>query len=98
MSGCPLLCTYCPQDKFKENYAGDKYLSLENLNLVLEKIPRRVRIDFSGMSEPWANPQCTEMLESTLARGFPIAIYTTLYGMKDPERVVEIIQKHEHQV
>ena len=98
MAGCPLMCTYCPQDKLKKSYSGDKYLSLENFRRILEKVPPHVRIDFSGMSEPWANPACSEMLELTLMRGYRVTIYTTLYGMEDPERVAALIVEHAPQI
>lgn len=101
MAGCPLLCTFCPQDRLKSAYGkGDKYLGLERFKAVLQKIPRRVQIDFSGMSEPWANPEATAMLEHCLGRGYSIAVYTTLYGMArdDAERVIELLGAHRDRV
>ena len=44
-----------------------------------------MRIDFSGMAEPWANPDCTRMLRYTLESGFKVAVYTTLYGITETE-------------
>ena len=69
--GCPLMCTFCPQDALKKSYAGgsDKYLSLETFATVLDKVPEHVQLDFSGMSEPWANPDATRMVELALQRG-----------------------------
>src|SRR5262245_40530337 len=98
MSGCPLLCTYCPQDKFKANYHGEKYLSLEDLKKVIDKMPAHVHVEYSVMADPWANPACTDMLEYTLKKGFRVAVYTTLYGMKDPERVASLLLEHGPQV
>ena len=95
MIGCPILCSFCPQDKLVKNYTGDKYLSLKNYQLMLSKIPKNVRIDFSGMSEPWANKECTDMLEHTLENGYEVAIYSTLYGMNKEiaERVHSLLLK-----
>lgn len=99
MIGCPLMCTFCPQDNLRTTY-GDKtkYMQPMDLMTVLAKLPKDTRIDFSGMSEPWANPECTMMLEMVLYLGFDVAIYTTLYGMKDPERVKKALETHKSQV
>jgi hypothetical protein len=38
------------------------------------------------------------MLEMVLYMGFKVAIYTTLYGMTDPERVKKVIESHPKQI
>jgi hypothetical protein len=99
MIGCPLMCTFCPQDSLRTNYGKDtKYMQPMDLLTVLSKLPKDTRIDFSGMSEPWANPECTTMLEMVLYMGFKIAIYTTLYGMTEPERIKKVLEAHPSQV
>ena len=99
MIGCPLMCTFCPQDNLRTQYGKDaKYLQPMDLMTVLAKLPKNTRIDFSGMSEPWANPACTAMLEMVLYMGFRVAIYTTLYGMTDPEKVRKVLEEHPNQV
>ena len=99
MVGCPLMCTFCPQESLRNSYGNsEKYLQPRDLVTVLSKLPKDTRIDFSGMSEPWANPHCTEMLETVLYMGFDVAIYTTLYGMDDPERVKKALESHPNQV
>jgi organic radical activating enzyme len=101
MIGCPLMCTFCPQDALRDASKGDeKYLSFKNFKLIIDKVPKHVRIDFSGMSEPWANPECTDMLRYTLENGYKVAIYTTLYGIKSEEvsEVIELIQSHANQI
>ena len=99
MIGCPLMCTFCPQDNLRTQYGTDtKYMQPVDLMKVLTKIPKNTRIDFSGMSEPWANPSCTAMLETVLYMGFKVAIYTTLYGMTDPENVRKVLESHPDQV
>ena len=99
MIGCPLMCSFCPQDNLRESYGKDtKYMSQVDLTRMLVKLPKNTRIDFSGMSEPWANPSCTSMLEEVLYMGFKVAIYTTLYGMEDPERVKKVIEAHKDQI
>lgn len=99
MIGCPLMCTFCPQDNLRTEYgSGTKYMQPMDLMTVLTKLPKNTRIDFSGMSEPWANPECTMMLEMVLYMGFNVAIYTTLYGMNDPVRVKKVLESHPNQV
>lgn len=99
MVGCPLMCTICPQDKLRSIYAErDKYLSLENFKLVIDKLPADVKIIFAGYSEAWANPAATDMLEYALIKNHTISVFTTLYGMADPERVVNLLTIHRSQV
>jgi hypothetical protein len=99
MIGCPLMCTFCPQDNLRTEYGeGTKYMQPMDLMTVLAKLPKNTRIDFSGMSEPWANPACTAMLEMVLYMGFNVAIYTTLYGMTEPEKVRTALETHPDQV
>ena len=102
MIGCPQLCTFCPQEELKSIYSKneDKYLSLENFKKYLKKIPLKVSIHFSGMSEPWANPKATDMLEHTLKQGYTVAIYSTLVGMKeeDADRVVRLLKNFSIQI
>lgn len=101
MVGCPLKCTFCPQDRLRGIYGKNtKYLSLDAFHTILNKVPKHVRIDFSGMAEPWANPDATAMLRHTLASGYAVAIYTTLYDMEpaDREMVVDLLRRHAAQI
>ncbi len=106
MIGCPLMCTFCPQDNLREAYGKDtndkdkKYMSLSDLEVILDKLPITTRIDFSGMSEPWANPDCTDMLRMTLEKGFTVAVFSTLYGMRAEEvdTVVGLLETYNKQI
>lgn len=108
MLGCPLMCTFCPQPRLKRKYEKNndlrekesKYMTLENFRLILSKTPKHVRIDFSGMAEPWANPDCTEMLRIALESGYTVAVFSTLYGMseQDADLVVELLRKYREQI
>jgi len=81
MIGCPLMCNYCPQDSLRDAYGDDvKYMSLDDFKTVIDKVPLNVRLDFSGQAEPWVNPDCTDMVEYALEKGFRLAIFTTLYN------------------
>ncbi len=101
MIGCPVLCTFCPQENLREQMKGkEKYLTLDNFKTILSKIPKHVRIDFSGTSEPWANPECTSILLHTLKSGYDVVIYTTLYGLSTEEasNVIKIIKEYRLQI
>lgn len=100
MIGCPMQCTFCPQDKLAANYPADavRALSFDSFKAILAKVPPHVRIDFSGMAEPWANRFATEMLAYALVKGFNVAIYTTLQGMRDPELVTNLLKRYDNQV
>jgi len=103
MIGCPLMCSFCPQTSLKSAYGKEavKYMSMETFEKCLSKIPISCQLDFAGMSEPWANPACTKMLQLTLECGYRTSIYTTLYGMSvsDAQFITqELLPKYEKQI
>lgn len=83
--GCKLACSYCPQDIFVKTYrtrSSKISLSLSDFQIVLDKLPSNVEIRFAGMSEPWLNSECTEMLLYAHQKGHKISVLTTLIGLK----------------
>jgi sulfatase maturation enzyme AslB (radical SAM superfamily) len=51
MVGCPLMCTFCPQDALKKSHPEntDKYLSLDNFKRIISKLsPQKVEIHYSA--------------------------------------------------
>lgn len=101
MIGCPLMCTYCPQDSLREAYGDDvKYMSLDDFKTVIDKVPTTVRLDFSGQAEPWVNPACTDMVEYALGKGFRLAIFTTLYNWDETtvHRMGELLLQYAKQI
>jgi sulfatase maturation enzyme AslB (radical SAM superfamily) len=102
MIGCPLMCTYCPQDKIKLSYDDDssKYMSLGALKKILSTVPISTEIIFAGYSEPWSNPQCSEFLSYVLKQGYFVSVYTTLYGMTkaDTNVVTSMLLKYKNQI
>ncbi|WFU40253.1 radical SAM protein [Bradyrhizobium sp. CB82] len=85
-TGCVVGCSYCPQDKFAERQrvvSHAKHLRLEDFKKCLARVPKAVDISFSGYSEAWLNPACTEMVEHAYEAGHSIRISTTLVGMKE---------------
>lgn len=87
--GCPIDCLDCPQALLKSKYTGKKYLDFDDYRLAVDKTPPGTRIDFSGMCEPFANHQCTDMILYAASKGYPLALYTTLQGatLEDYERL-----------
>jgi hypothetical protein len=92
--GCALACRFCPQDRLVKSYphGASRSLSLQEFTLVEAKLPARVRIDFSGMAEPWLNPDATAMAVHAFERGRKVAIYTTLQGMP-PDDAAMLIER-----
>jgi sulfatase maturation enzyme AslB (radical SAM superfamily) len=93
--GCKMRCKYCPQDKLMRTYAkrSDIYkMTFDIFKSCLDKIPPDVHIHFSGMAEPWLNPECTKMILYTHQQGYEISVYTTAVGMhKSDVKEIEFI-------
>jgi len=82
--GCKNNCVYCPQETFIKRYAERSnifQMSFDTFKTCIDKIPSDVIIEFSGMSEPWLNPECTKMLFYAHKKGHKIKVFTTLIGM-----------------
>jgi sulfatase maturation enzyme AslB (radical SAM superfamily) len=81
--GCSLACRFCPQERLARSYPPEqpRSLTLANFEAVLRNVPAHVRIDFSGMAEPWLNPDATAMAAHAFEHRPKVAIYTTLQGM-----------------
>jgi hypothetical protein len=97
--GCRNRCDYCPQDKLVRAYkdrGGATRMTPDAYQKMLSKIPAGTSIDFSGMAEPWLNPDCTEMILHTHERGYEIAVFTTAVGMSvaDVEKIKSIPFNH----
>lgn len=81
--GCPVRCCHCPQSVLLNAYRGaPRYMSLDTFCECVSRVPADLRIDFSGMAEPWLNPDCLAMLHFAAERGHRLAVFTTLLGMK----------------
>lgn len=82
--GCSNVCGYCPQDKLIAAYSKKskvRRMSFDAFKECIDKLPDSVNIHFSGMSEPWLNPDCTKMLLYAHQRGHQVRVFTTLVGM-----------------
>lgn len=76
----------------RSKYTGRRDLSLEDYKLAIDKVPSCVRIDFSGMCEPFANRACADMILYAAEKGHPLALYTTLQGatLEDYEKLKDV--------
>lgn len=89
-SGCVVDCAFCPQRTLvKANYEGDRILSLANFKMLIDKVPKEVRITFAGFTEPFLNKHCTDMVLYAHETGHPVSVFTTGVGMK-PEDVYRL--------
>ena len=96
--GCGVDCSYCPQDKIVGAYEkGDpRIMTVEVFKRVIDKIPPHVRIDFSGMAEPFQNKNCMDMIIHASEKTNPICIYSTLIGMTpaDAEALAILLERN----
>ncbi|HVP24240.1 MAG TPA: SPASM domain-containing protein [Conexivisphaerales archaeon] len=67
-------------------------LSLGDFAKTLSHVPTDVRIDFSGFSEPFLNPQAVDMVELAHDRGYDVSVISTLVGLKpsDVDRLARV--------
>jgi hypothetical protein len=89
---CAVACKICPQDKWKGVYKGKDRLTFADFCTLLENIPRDVRLDFSGFSEPFLNRDSSKMMLHAYRNGYRVVLYTTLLGFTpaDAEIIKEI--------
>lgn len=90
--GCPMNCDDCPQALLRSKYKGRKTMSFDDYKKAINKVPTNVRIDFSGMCEPFVNKSCADMILYAYEKGHPLALYTTLQGatIEDYERLKDV--------
>jgi hypothetical protein len=81
--GCPINCSTCPQAAILRAYRGrePREMAMENFRAVLDHTPSSVEISFAGVSEPFLNPRCLDMVEMASGRGHDVSIATTLVGL-----------------
>ncbi len=77
---CTNGCLFCPQKIINKKYEGNSTLSYDAFKTMLDKIPKNVRIDFSGMCEPFQNKEASRMMRLAYESEYKIVLYTTLNG------------------
>ena len=83
--GCPINCVDCPQALLRTKYCGWTMMDFNDYKKAIDKVPQHVRIDFSGMCEPFCNPFCADMTLYAAEKGHPLALYTTLQGATEED-------------
>jgi len=84
--GCANACHFCPQHLLSRSYKGkERMMTLTQFEQILQKIPKDVRVDFSGFVEPFFNPSCGRMIRKAKGEGYIVHLYTTLMGMTDDD-------------
>ena len=80
--GCKIACRSCPQAALQKAYGRTRSVTLTTSGFcqLLSNVNNDVMICFAGMSEPWGNPACTEMVKYAVKKGHPVSAYTTLTG------------------
>lgn len=95
MMGCRIAChKYCPQELIMANYTGKKVMTIEDFSKILAKLPKGLPITFSGLCEPFQNPETKDMIILAYERGHPIDVYSTLKGL-DMAMATELVDKVE---
>ena len=79
--GCQLDCLYCPQKLLlSKYYSADKNrknsLSFEDFKKALDKVEKNSSISFCGMSEPFHNQYCADMIVYTYKQGYKLSLLT----------------------
>lgn len=95
--GCKVNCRYCPQKVllgryFEKDKNRKHVMSLEDFKVFLRHTPEHCDFMFAGMSEPYLNPDCTEMLKLACEAGKNVSLYTTLEGItqKDVDEILKL--------
>lgn len=80
--GCSINCLkYCPQEKIIQSYKGNPLMTLDQFKDFMKTVPQNLPIFFSGLCEPFLNPQTTDMIMWAHHKGHPISIFSTLTGL-----------------
>lgn len=95
--GCANNCTYCPQELFLNSYfkaykKTTRKMSLEDFKRYLSKIPKHITITFSGMTEPFLNPEALDMVEYAVNEKYNVSVNTTLRNLskQDIDRLLKL--------
>ena len=92
---CPNQCIYCPQDILQKQYNKCRYLTFDTFRICLSKLPPKLRLHFSGFSEPFNNPDCCHMIKYAYEQEFEVCLYSTLIGLTaEALNVIKDIQFH----
>lgn len=66
---------------FENDPTRNAQLKFEDFKKALEQVKEGAEISFCGMSEPFHNRECADMIVYACNQGYKIALLTTLVGM-----------------
>ena len=94
--GCRLNCRFCPQDVmlrkyYENNKKRQRAMTVDDFKLILKHTPDDCIIDFSGMTEPFNNSDCLEMIKMACDAGRKVYLFTTLAEV-DEKTVDELLK------
>jgi Iron-sulfur cluster-binding domain len=95
--GCTVNCErYCSWKITAEHYDSNiTLLSTEAFAKFLSTVPLDTLLIFAGVSEPFLNPACTDMILHAHRMGYRIRVFTTLTGLKREDAVRLVIVPFE---
>ena len=70
-----------------KKYRGERILTLGKFIDILDKLPNRIPINFSGVCEPFSNPYTTDMILYAHKKGHLIIVFSTLVGLKSSDAI-----------
>ncbi len=95
--GCKVNCKFCPQNVlmnayFKKDKKRKSIMSVDDFRVILNHTPSNCGIMFAGMSEPFLNPDCIDLIRIACDAKRNVRLYTTLEGAtdKDIETIVNL--------
>jgi hypothetical protein len=66
-------------------------MTFEVFKECVDKVPKTVRIGFGGLSEPFQNPRCLDMIAYVKKMGYEVTVYSTLARLTE-EGVVKLFK------
>ena len=97
--GCVVDCVFCPQRTLQKIWDSkhftshkERTMTMEQFKMVIGKLPKEVRITFSGFIEPFMNKHCSDMMVYAHEQGHRVSAFTTAVGMtlEDVEKIKNI--------
>lgn len=84
--GCSVDCRYCPQKLLVSRYfEADKSrksrMTIDDFRVYLKHTPADCEMVFCGMSEPFLNNDCMEMIKAACNASRDVSLFTTLVGL-----------------
>lgn len=88
--GCSVDCKYCPQKVlinryFETDKSRKNRMTVDDFRVYLKHTPVNCEFVFCGMSEPFLNKDCMEMIKMACDAGRDVSLFTTFVGLSFEE-------------